>query len=105
MEDYLASQPDRDRAKIEARMVLLAEEGPRLRRPFADVVERRIRELRIGLGRLEHRILYYFVKGDAIVLLHSFLKKKQKLPRRELDLARSRMREVDRRIAAGEVLE
>ena len=105
MEAYLASQPDRDRAKIEARMVLLAEEGPMLRRPFADVVEGKIRELRIGRGRLEHRILYYFVKGDSVVLLHAFLKKKQKLLRRELDLARSRMREVDRRLAAGEVLE
>ena len=105
MEEYLNQLEEKHRAKIAARLQLLAHEGPNLRRPYADTVEGPLRELRIGLGRLEHRIFHYVVHGDAVVLLHAFSKKKQQIPKIDMDLARSRMKELNARLAAGEVLE
>ena len=105
VEEYLEQLQEKHRAKIAGSIQLLAREGPNLRRPYADTVDGPLRELRITLGRLEHRIFHYVVLGDAIVLLHAFNKKTQQLPRRELDLARSRMDDLNARISAGEVLE
>ena len=43
-----------------------------------------------GIGRS----FYCTLKGKEIVILHSFIKKSQKTPKRELDLAKKRMKEV-----------
>jgi len=63
VEEYLNDLDPRHRRRTAQRLELPAHEGPNLRRPYADVVVGPIRELRIGFGRLEHRILYYFVLG------------------------------------------
>ena len=105
VEEYLKRQPLHHRRKIEARIALLTVEGPNLRRPYADLLTAPIRELRIGLGRLEHRSLYGFVMIDAIVLLHAFAKKTDAVPKREIDVAIARMDDFERRRAAGEELE
>ena len=104
VEEYLKGLEPRHRQKIATRLELLAQEGPALKRPYADVVSGPLRELRIGLGRLEHRILYYFVVRDAVVLLHAFTKKTQELPRREMDAALERIKDLNLRLAAGEAL-
>ena len=87
MEDYLLAQPEKHLEKIEAWIRYLAEQGTNLRRPYADVVQGPIRELRVGLGRMEHRILHYFPQRDAVVLLHAFTKKTNAVPAKELDTA------------------
>ena len=43
-----------------------------------------------GIGRS----FYCTLKEKEIVILHSFIKKSQKTPKRELDLAKKRMKEV-----------
>ena len=43
-----------------------------------------------GIGRS----FYCTLKGKEIVILHSFIKKSQKTPKKELDLAKKRMKEV-----------
>ena len=45
-----------------------------------------------GIGRS----LYCIVKGKEIIILHSFIKKSQKTPKKELDLAKKRMKEVNK---------
>jgi len=40
------------------------------------------------------RIFYCFKPGGVIVLLHGFIKKSQKTPRREMEIAQKRMEEV-----------
>lgn len=104
VEKYLSELEARHRQKVAVRLQLLAQEGPNLRRPYADVVEGPLRELRVGLGRLEHRVVYYFVLKDAVVLLHAFLKKTGPIPEREMKVARERMDDLSRRRAAGEEL-
>ena len=39
------------------------------------------------------RVLYFFLRGRRIVLLHGFIKKTQRTPPSELELARQRMRD------------
>lgn len=43
-----------------------------------------------GIGRS----LYCTIKGQEIVILHSFIKKSKKIPKKDLDLAKKRMKEV-----------
>lgn len=86
--DYLNGLPVRDQGKIDSVIARLALEGPDLRRPHADVVRGKIRELRCGLGRKEHRLLYFF-EGRRVIVTQGFLKKTDKLPERELVRAES----------------
>ncbi len=102
VEEVLGEVDPKSRRKIAARLELLAQEGPNLRRPYADLLVAPIRELRIGLGRLEHRILYYFVLKDVVILLHAFLKKTDAVPQKEIDIALERMKDMDNRLKAGE---
>ena len=73
--------------KTAAWIGLLQERGPNLHRPYADVLEESIRELRVTFGRLEVRILY-FIHGKSIVLTHAFMKKTQKVPQEEIEFAK-----------------
>lgn len=78
-----------------ARLIeLLVEFGPDLKMPHSRAMGSGLFELRPkgreGIGRA----LYCFVVGRRIVVLHAFRKKTQATPRRELDVARRRMKEV-----------
>lgn len=83
------SQPDQ--AKIYAYIEKLAEFGHRLGGHFVKHIEGRIKELRIPVSPGQYRIFFFFHCGENFYLLHGFLKKTQKTPPRELDVARKRM--------------
>jgi phage-related protein len=51
-------------------------------------------ELRIKAAEGIARVLYCTVVGRRVTFLHQFVKKTEKTPSRELDLARRRMKEV-----------
>ena len=105
VETYMAGMEGRHRRKVLQHLELLAQEGPHLRRPYADVLRGAIRELRVSLARFEHRVLYCFVKGDVVVLLHGFLKKTPAVPPQEIATAEARMKDLHTRLQDGEVLE
>ncbi|MBK8871259.1 MAG: type II toxin-antitoxin system RelE/ParE family toxin [Elusimicrobia bacterium] len=69
---------------------LLAVHGPNLKRPFADVVRGKIRELRVRFASDSVRVLYFFA-GREIVLLHGILKKTQELSSADIETAERRM--------------
>ena len=48
-------------------------------------------ELRIRFCASQFRIIYFLYMKDIFVLVHAFLKKKQKIPKNELEIARGRM--------------
>ncbi len=66
------------------------------REPFSKHIESGLWELRIKSGTDILRIIYTFKKGRIIVLLHIFVKKKQKMPAQELEIARKRLDEIKR---------
>lgn len=64
------------------------------KQPLSKYLEPGLWELRIKAGTDILRIIYTFKKGRLIILLHSFVKKDQKTPSRELETARNRLKEL-----------
>jgi phage-related protein len=63
--------------------------------PYIKHIEGRIWEMRLrGRDRIA-RALYLTARGRRVVILRVFVKKTQKTPRREIELARRRAREVE----------
>ena len=69
---------------------LLEEHGTALREPFAKHLEDGIWELRARGQDGIYRVLYFHWFGHTFGLLHGFIKKTQKTPRAELDIAKRR---------------
>ncbi|MHB9099806.1 MAG: type II toxin-antitoxin system RelE/ParE family toxin, partial [Syntrophales bacterium] len=81
--------------------IVLGRAGPNLKRPYADIVRGKIRELRIHYSSNHFRVLYFFQMIDQIVLVHGFSKKTQQLKKRDIDLAETRMEDWMRRFPTG----
>lgn len=62
--------------------------------PLSKYLESGLWELRIRAGNDILRIIYTFSKGQIIILLHIFIKKRQKTSAGELEMARKRLKEV-----------
>lgn len=81
-------------AKVFRTIDLFEKFGHQLGMPHSKKVDRGIFELRIR-GTQEVRIFYVFCTGAAI-LLHGYIKKTQKMSKRELSTAKSKMRALDK---------
>jgi phage-related protein len=101
IDDFLDSLDKKSRAKVAAHLSLLEEHGPHLKRPYADVVRGKIRELRIQHSSNQYRILYFFQVRDQIVLAHAFSKKTQQLKEKDVELAERRREEWIQRHSKG----
>ena len=78
----------REQAKTLAFIGLLEEKGPNLPRPYADLLEDRIHELRIKLSGTQVRILYFFCYRNLIVLTNVFDKHSNKVPKEQIKQAK-----------------
>lgn len=87
VDEFLDRLEKRHRAKIAKWLELLGEEGPFLPRPYADILEGSIRELRVGFGRLEARLIYFIHDRKVVVVTHGFLKKTMKVDPEEISRA------------------
>jgi phage-related protein len=68
--------------------------GPDLGMPHTKPMGRGLFELRLKAKEGIGRVLYCTVPGRRIVMLHQFVKKTQKTPAREIEIARWRMKEL-----------
>lgn len=64
------------------------------REPFSKHLEFGLWEVRIIARTDILRIFYTFKKGQIIILLHIFIKKTNKTPTSELEIARKRLKEL-----------
>ena len=78
-------------AKVVKTVLLLKEFGHTLTMPHSKSIGRGLLELRIR-SQQEIRIIYCFRGGVSVQLLHGFIKKSQKIPQKEIDIALARMR-------------
>lgn len=62
--------------------------------PLSKHLESGLWELRVRAGTNILRIIYTFRKGKIIILLHIFIKKKQKIFPGEIEIARKRLNEL-----------
>ena len=75
-------------AKIFRTLELLEMKGNELREPYSKHLKDGIFELRINVGLNIARILYFFVVGNKVILTNRFIKKVQKTPVKEINLAK-----------------
>ncbi len=94
VEDFLVSLSEKDRARIAWTINLLEEYGLQLGPPYVKHLGGKLWELRIRAGRKTYRIIYFAYVGQRFIILHGFLKKTQKTPRRELEVAERRMADL-----------
>lgn len=91
MKDFIDNLPLYAQAKLRNTVRLLEEFGIRLGLPHAKkLAGTQLWELRV-LGSTNIRIFYIAVKDKTFILLHGFLKKKQKTPISEIRLAEQRL--------------
>jgi phage-related protein len=88
VKEYIDKLSIKERAKTMAFIGLLEEKGPNLPRPFADLLEDGIHELRIKLKRKQVRVLYFFCYQNIIVLTNVFEKHSDKVPKEQIKLAK-----------------
>ena len=72
----------------------MIEYGPNLGLPHTDAFGGGLFELRLKGAEGIARVFFCTMIGQEIVMLHSFIKKTQKTPEKELKLAKQRMKEI-----------
>lgn len=95
--EFLKSLPTKDMAKVMRDIDLLAKFAPDLHEPYTKHIDGQIWELRSKFSSNVYRILYYVRKGNKLVLLHGYTKKTQKTPPSEIELAKNRLNDYEKR--------
>ncbi len=88
VKQFLDSLDNKMKAKILKMIKLLQQNGNELREPYSKFLGDGIFELRVKQATDITRILYFFVIGNKIILTNGFVKKTQKTPQGEIDLAK-----------------
>lgn len=88
VENFLDSLSDKMRAKMLLSIRIVKEKGYQTRMPYSEELEDGIFELRAKVGSDISRVLYFFVVGRKIILTNGFIKKTQKTPKSEIELAK-----------------
>ena len=78
---------------------LLEMNGPLLREPYSKPLGNGIFELRTKQGSDITRVLYFFIVGKKAVLTNGFIKKSQKTPKAEKELAKKYKSDYERGMA------
>jgi len=96
VQDAILDLPD----GLAARYVVLTRRmvavGPNLGEPHTKAFGEGLFELRLKAAEGIARVFYCTLVGRRIVMLHGFIKKSARTPRRELEIARERVREIKR---------
>lgn len=75
--------------KVVAYLDLLEEFGTRIGEPVTKHLDGEIWELR----PIRNRLLYAYYKDNKFIILHHFIKKTQKTPKREIELAKKNLQD------------
>lgn len=91
--EFVDSLPIGTQAKVFRLIDLLTRYNILLKEPYTKQIKGKIRELRIvdAVGNI--RVLYFSHTGKQFILLHGFVKKEGKTPRREIEIAEKRMQD------------
>ena len=102
--EFLDSLDNKMAAKLIGLMDILEEKGTELRLPYSESLGDGIFELRCKLGSNITRVLYFFYYDSRIIVTNGFVKKTQKTPYREIQLAKKRRKDwINRNIKQGGV--
>ena len=85
--DFLDSLDPKMNAKIVSLLEILEEKGNELREPYSAYLRDGLFELRVKQGNNITRILYFFFIEKRIIVTNGFVKKKDKTPDSEIEMA------------------
>lgn len=95
--EFIKSLDVKMKAKVVGNLHLLEEYGNYATEPLSKHLEDGIFELRTILGNNIIRVLYFFDKEKIIIATNGFVKKTQKTPKTEIELAKIRRSDYYRR--------
>lgn len=95
--EFLGTLPAKHHAKALRDIDILERYGRALTEPHTKHVGCKLWELRVKSASDISSIFYFIHVGDDIVLLHGFIKKTQKAPKREMETASRYMDDYIRR--------
>src|SRR5689334_15248763 len=84
--EWFERLPEKALDKCRVRLERLRDLGHELRRPEADYLRDGIYELRVRVGSLNYRMLYFFHENVAAVVSHGLTKEKR-VPPKDIDRA------------------
>ena len=102
VQKFLKKLNPKMRAKMYGMLVILQEKGNMLREPYSKYIEDGIFELRCKFGSDITRVMYFFYYDRKIVLTNGFIKKTQKTPQEEIQIAKKRRIDFIERMAENE---
>jgi len=82
------------RARFRALTIRMEAHGPNLGMPHTRALGNGLFEIRAKADEGIGRAFFCTMVGRKIVILHGFIKKTDKIPKQELDVARTRLKEV-----------
>lgn len=94
VEDAIVEMPTKIQARMLKLLDLVEEHGANLGAPHTTPMGDGLFEIRAKAKEGIGRAIFCYMKGEHIHILHAFVKKSQKTPKKDLDLAKTRMKEV-----------
>ena len=88
-------QLDREDRKTVGKNIQKVEFGWPIGMPYSKPLGDGLYEVRCGISNKRIARVIFFAKNNRMVLLHGFVKKSQRTPQADLDLARKRKQEVE----------
>ena len=102
VEEFLDFVNPKMRAKIFGLLGILQEKGNMLKEPYSKHLDDGIFELRCKFGSDITRVLYFFYYEGKIILTNGFVKKTQKTPKEEIQIAKDRRKDFIERVMKDE---
>ena len=96
VEEFLERLPDKQAQKVAWVLRIIRDLDFVPKEYFKKLVSTDLWEVRVQIGSNAIRILGFFEGNNFIVLTNGFLKKTQKTPKKEIELAAKRMKEYFR---------
>ena len=96
VEERILDMPPKIQARIIKLLELMEKHGANLGSPHTESLGDGLFEIRAKAQEGIGRGLFCYLKGKHIYVLHVFVKKSQKTPKNEIELARKRQREVQK---------
>lgn len=100
--DFILGLDEKLKAKTLRNINLLAKVGPPLRKQESSPLDDGIFEIRTKVGTNLTRVFYFFYVGKKAVLTNGFIKKTQKTPRKEIEIAKKYREDFLRRSKENE---
>lgn len=97
--EFLANLSDKARAKCLSYIEQLGQRGKTLQafsqytKKLSDYKEYQIWELRPEFGGIEYRLVYSEITPNFAIILHSFVKKRQKTDAKDINIAKDRLKQ------------